>query len=126
MINLETDPVHREWLNANYYLELYFEPTCISIEEAFQDIDDLDNLIANVNHGNLLYFDAIMIMGYLQDTGMEIHLTHDTLGECVYKSKEDFIQNSGYYNDMKNNCLIRCIDLVNEMKYNLPNIVMEA
>jgi len=126
MIHLETEPINREWLNENYYLELYFEPTYVSLEETFEDIDNLSEIIFGVSHGNLQFFDAVMIMGYLQDTGLEVQLSHDTLGECVYKDVNDFIENSGYYNDMKNNCIISCIDLVNQMQHNLPNIIIEA
>lgn len=31
----------------------------------------------------------------------------DCLGCCNYKSKEDFLKNSGYYKDMQNNCLMQ-------------------
>jgi hypothetical protein len=122
MITLTTSPLNREWLNEHYYTELYFEPCYTPLEDTLYDPDNTDfntQIIQDVNSGLLNYFDAIMILGYLDDNGMNIHLTHDCITSCLYKSLDEFINSSGYYTDMKNNVIRSSIDLIHNLYNNL-------
>ena len=59
-------------------------------------VTDIDTLRENVESGFWLYFCAKVTASY----GGRV-LAEEYLGCCVYESAEDFVNNSGYYDDMR-------------------------
>lgn len=59
-------------------------------------VTDIDTLRENVESGFWLYFCAKVTASLNGRT-----LAEDYLGCCIYESAEDFVKNSGYYEDMR-------------------------
>ena len=84
-----------------------YEPTAIEGNAVCSGDADYDNLFNNqirkdLNDGNDWAWCSVCVKVTERNTGIS---RVDHLGCCSYADREDFIKNSGYYDDMVSNCL---------------------
>lgn len=83
----------------------------IPIEDTLDlNAEELAQIYRDIESGNLMYFCAIVKSYY---NGME--LGFDSLGCCFYQSMDDFITNSGYFEDMRNTVLRQGYEKLEEL-----------
>ena len=85
------------------------EPEYMSIEDSFDGT--VDELYRDVENGKYMWFCACL-KAYV--FGVEVG--SDSIGGCMYESLEDFKKTSGYYEDMKENCVKQAMEFINKIK----------
>jgi hypothetical protein len=65
---------------------------------------EIDKLLKESEYNPWVWCDITVTATYTTPSGVS-HKEHSYLAACNYESKEDFIENSGYYEDMKKDCI---------------------
>lgn len=113
------EKVHEEEYNGfNIILEL--SPETDAPDWDFEDEAERKKLFEDIENGNLLWFVARVAA---QKDG--ITLGDDYLGGCCYKDAQDFIDNSGHYNDMRDIAINRQCDKMLRLCDNLNKLCDE-
>ena len=81
------------------------------VDDGLYEPEDLKEIYKNLDNYTWMYFCA-ELKAYVNG----INLSTDTLGQCIYESLDDFKINSGYYEDMKSNCVKEALEVINEFK----------
>jgi len=98
---------------------LRLEEEDIPYDQGFEGMEenDIKETIQDIKDGKYIYFCACLRCYF---NGLEI--SSDFLGCCTYKDIDDFIKNSGYYDDMKDNVLKEGYKYLINLKEQLDNI----
>jgi hypothetical protein len=86
---------HEEWEHPN---------NCFALDDDSQE-EIVNNILTDLESGNEWAWCSVRVIGSYK--GIE---EDDFLGACSFKSKKDFIENSGYYDDMRNEVYQRIIE----------------
>ena len=94
---------------VDIYLSLLEED--IPIEDTFDpEICNIDEIIESIENGSMIYFCA-KVYGMVEG----VELSEDYLGCCLYKSEEDFINNSGYFDDMSETVAEESVSMIKKL-----------
>jgi hypothetical protein len=88
-----------------YFLQEYEEP-----DWDFETEEEKQELLEDINCGNLLWFCAKVTA-----SKKGIELAKDYLGGCCYKSVRDFVENSGYFDDMVETVITEADNKIHEL-----------
>lgn len=81
--------------------DLSAEPEDMDPRREGFDEQALDFILGQLRRGNLWGWCSVCVEAkYTTEDGEEV-AGRDYLGGCSYRSRQDFIENSGYYDDMK-------------------------
>jgi hypothetical protein len=69
-----------------------------------------DEIIARLNDGDVWAWASVEVCVYYDEISRS-----DYLGCCTYKNEKDFIENSGYYDDMVESALEELNDLLQDI-----------
>ena len=93
----ETRTFEETYKGVPMTLVLTFEEEPTPLEDTFDDnVHDLKELYRQIDAGTLVYFCAVM-KAYING----VEFGWDSLGACLYKSFDEFINEDGYFADMK-------------------------
>jgi len=86
--------------SEGFEINLTLEPEYEQPDWDFESEQQKQDLLDKIESGELLWFVAKVTAS---KCGVELAV--DYIGGCCYKSIDDFIENSGYYEDMKQTCI---------------------
>lgn len=75
------------------------------VEDSFDDVSIINSIKKELEDGNTWAWCTVKVTLVFNDFELS-----EYLGGCSYDDKEDFIKNSGYYEDMVNNLKQTVID----------------
>lgn len=102
-------------------LTIYFEDEDLPLEDTFDDdIDNISKLYKKIDNCELYYFCAHMQASY-----NDIELSNDYLGACLYESYDAFINEDGYFADMKSNVLTEGYNELKQLKSQFDTLKFE-
>ena len=75
-----------------------------------------DELIERLNDGDVWAWASVEVYASVEIGGVTVQGDSEYLGCCSYRDESDFVNNSGYYDDMKATALESLIEKVNSLK----------
>lgn len=108
-----------EWAGIEVCVEALEET--IPPEDSFCDDESVALVYEGIKNGNeWAWCDAVVLVGIPDEVWNGIdswkYYVVEHLGGCSYQSKEDFIENSGYYRDMVDSAVERLLGQLWEMR----------
>lgn len=107
----ETKTIDKLIDNIPFKFIIEYTEEDIPLEKAFKDTTiDINELQNDIDNGKLTY-GYICITAYINN----IKLAWDSVGSCVYKDIQDFIDHSGYYDDMINDIVYTSVKTIKQL-----------
>ncbi len=98
--------VHEE-TREGFSIRLYFGAEDYAPDWDFESEEDKQELFRKIDAGLLLWFYAHVTVSRTPSGEVE---GDDFIGGCCYESVQDFVKNSGYYDDMVSESIERARD----------------